>query len=256
MKKLKAGSKAFYQFDSLSQKEILHFTSTKTGWGGDGKCRFTGDTPEVFEGYRSELAESLELSQNQFIFPRQTHSDHVVVVDKEMGAADIPDTDALVTNVPGLCICVQTADCVPVLLFDPERRAVAAIHAGWRGTVAKIVPKAIQLMQEHFQTKPENILAGIGPSISGSNYEVSADVIQQFQTEFAETGNLFRGSGKTGHAYLDLWQANRNLLLECGVPENQVEIMGFCSFSGIGDFYSARRDGAATGRMVSGIMIL
>lgn len=255
MKKLKTGNKAFYQFDSLLCDDVLHFTSTKTGWGGDGKCRFTGDTPAVFTSYRRELAESLDLQKTQFVFPRQTHSDHVVLIDREMGEADIPDTDALVTNVPGLCVCVQTADCVPVLLFDPEHRAVAAIHAGWRGTVAKIVSKTVRVMQERFQTKPENLIAGIGPSISEPNYEVSADVILRFQTEFAETAGLFRDSGKAGHAYLDLWQANRAVLCECGVPENQIEVMGFCSFDGEADFYSARRDGAATGRMVSGIML-
>lgn len=245
----------FYQFDSLLQDGILHFTSTKTGWGGDGKCRFTGDTPEIFAGYRRELAESLALGETRFVFPRQTHSDHIAIVEPGFDEIEISDTDALITKVRGLCICVQTADCVPVLLFDPQQRVVAAIHAGWRGTVRQLVSKTVQRMQERFQTQPENLLAGIGPSISGPNYEVSTEVILQFQAEFREPGNLFRDSGKAGHAYLDLWEANRSLLLECGVPDRQIEVMGFCSFAGEADFYSARRDGAATGRMVSGIML-
>lgn len=255
MRRLTAGNKAFYQFELLSRNEVLHFTSTKAGWGGDGKCRFTGDTADIFEAYRLELAASLGLPAAGFVFPRQTHSDHVAVAESVTGQADIPDTDALVTNVRGVCVCVQTADCVPVLLFDPEQRAVAAIHAGWRGTVSKIVSKTVEVMRQRFQTKPENLIAGIGPSISGPNYEVSAEVVDRFQTAFAETGGLFQPSEKPGHAYLDLWQANRQLLLEAGVGAGQIEVMGACSYSGDRDFYSARRDGTATGRMVSGIML-
>lgn len=255
MKKLSAGNNVFYQFDLLPRDVVFHFTSTKASWGGDGKCRFTGDIPEIFAGYRRELAESSGLNEAQFVFPRQTHSDHIAIVETTAREYDIPDTDALVTNVRGLCICIQTADCVPVLLFDPEHRVVAAIHAGWRGTVGKIVTKTIELMQERFQIKAKNLIAGIGPSISAPNYEVSADVIQRFNNEFELVETLFQPSGKPGHAYLDLWEANRVLLLECGVPESQIEIAGLCSFAEASQFFSARRDGAATGRMVTGIML-
>ncbi|WP_372775968.1 peptidoglycan editing factor PgeF [Mangrovibacterium sp.] len=255
MKKQQAGNKTFYQFEQLLQNGLLHFTSTKRGWAGDGKSRFTGDSPESFAGYRAELAASLGLNGEQFVFPRQTHSDHIQVVHEPMSGVEVPDTDALITDVTGLCICVQTADCVPILLFDPFQRVVAAIHSGWRGTVSKIAAKTLERMQTEFQSKPENILAGIGPSISSKNYEVSADVIQQIERNFPNQANLLHPSANTGRACLDLWAANKSLLMDSGVPENQIEITGFCSFAGDHEFYSARRDGLQTGRMVTGIML-
>ncbi|WP_163715855.1 peptidoglycan editing factor PgeF [Mangrovibacterium lignilyticum] len=255
MKKLQAGKRHFYQFDQFPEEGLLNFCSSKSGWGGDGNCRFTGDSPTIFADYRSELAESLGLQEKQFVFPRQTHSNNVAVVREATTEADIPDTDALITDVPGLCICVQTADCVPVLLYDPKQRVVAAIHAGWRGTVGKIVAKTVEMMQDQFQSKAENLLAGIGPSISAPNYEVSEDVIQQVKNEFSNHEALLTASGNNGKAYLDLWHANKSLLLEMGVPSQQIEVMGFCSFGEKDEFYSARREGAETGRMVCGIIL-
>ena len=256
MKKLKAASKVFYQFDSLLEEGILHFTSTKTGWGNDGRCRFTGDSAEVYAEYRRELAESLELKQAQFIFPRQTHSNHVVVVQKSTEALDIEDTDALVTNERGLCICVQTADCVPVLIYDPVQKVIAAIHAGWRGTVGGIVEKTVARMQNVFQSDPADLLAGIGPSISTSNYEVGEDVILAVQKNFSNHDELLIPSGKQGKAYFDLWKANESLLVRAGLSAQNIEIMNFCSYGKGEEFFSARREGAHTGRMVTGIMIV
>lgn len=238
------------------EEGLLHFTSSKTGWGGDGRCRFTGDSPEVFSDYRKELADSLGLGEEQFVFPRQTHSDHVALVTGPMTGTEIPNTDALITNVPGLCLCVQTADCVPILIYDPVWRVVAAIHAGWRGTVERIVEKTVNCMEEVFQCNPQDFFAGIGPSISSANYEVGSEVVQAVRDNFRSHKGLLRPSVNDGGAFLDLWKANQSLLIELGLRGENIEIMSLCSFEEKEKFFSARREGAQTGRMVTGIMLL
>ncbi|MDP2113024.1 MAG: peptidoglycan editing factor PgeF, partial [Bacteroidota bacterium] len=164
--------------------------------------------------------------------------------------------DALITNEPGLFICVQTADCVPILLFDPQKKVVAAIHAGWRGTVSKIAQKTIQQMTEKFSCQPTDILAGIGPSIHMHAYEVGPEVVEAVKANFSNSPALLKPSLNEGNAYFDLWEANQTVLLEAGIPEENIELMGLCSFEQADLFYSARRDGADTGRMVSGIRLV
>lgn len=255
MKRLVLQKKLFYQFESLPEDGLFHFSSTKKGWGGDGKSRFTGDVPESYSGYRRELAAEFDLPQVQFVFPRQTHSNQVAVVDQTASLVEISDTDALVTNQPGLCICVQTADCVPIVLFDPVKRVIAAIHSGWRGTVQQIARQTISVMADQFGSNPGEFLAGIGPSISAANYEVGPEVVEQIQLVFPDTSTILFPSPNQGKAYLDLWEANRILLSQCGVPDAQIEISGLCTRAGDEEFYSARRDGADTGRMVTGILL-
>ncbi len=131
MESIEIGDKRFLQFSNLEKSGIFHFTSTKSGWNGN--ARFTGDSPKFYQSYRNELSESFQLQKEQFVFPRQVHGNKVVIVDSPMDAEDIPETDALITAQPNLCICIQTADCVPILLFDPAKKVAAAIHAGWRG---------------------------------------------------------------------------------------------------------------------------
>ncbi len=256
MKELKIDTKLFYQFDTLTNDGFLHFTSTKKGWRGDGRSRFTGDSEETYQAYRQELAASFSLSSSQLVFPRQTHTDHITVVTEPLNGAEIPDTDALITNIPGLCICVQTADCVPILICDPVKKVVAAIHAGWRGTASLISAKTVEKMIQEFGCDPNNLIAGIGPSISAPNYEVGVEVVDAVRKNFWNHENILTPSKTDGKAYLDLWTANQTLLESTGIPSSQIEIMGLCSFDGKDAFYSARRDGGATGRMVTGIMIL
>jgi len=159
------------------------------------------------------------------------------------------------TNEPGLFLCVQTADCVPILLFDPEKKVVAAVHAGWRGTIQKIALATVRKMTEAFGSDPSAILAGIGPSIHMHAYEVGPEVVKAVKENFSNTGALLKPSLNEGKAYFDLWEANKTVLTEAGLEEENIEIMGLCSFEHNDLFYSARRDGIETGRMVSGIRI-
>jgi len=167
------GRLSVFKFESFKKyKDITHFVTTKEGWVSGNKPRFTGDQESEFSEFRKELAVSCECNPDQFVFARQTHSDHVAIVSSAQRKTTIADTDALISNEPGLFVCVQTADCVPILLFDPEQKVVAAIHAGWRGTVSKIVEKTVRQMTEIFGCDPSDIVAGIGPSIHIHAYEV------------------------------------------------------------------------------------
>ena len=204
--------------------------------------------------------EALGLRIEDLALPRQVHSDNVCWM-QEAGRPEA--TDAVITDKPGLCVCVKTADCIPVLLYDTRKRIVAAVHAGWRGTVARIVQKTIRQMQP---INPEDIHAIIGPGISLEWFEVGDEVYEAFRTAgfpmervapskpSREETSRFSPSGETegGRWHIDLWEANRWLLEEEGISDIYIE--GTCTRASI-DFYSARRETINTGRNYNGIYI-
>ena len=202
----------------------------------------------------------------------QIHSDVVQLFD----AAPLAPCrgDASITGRPGLLLGVQTADCVPILLVDPRNRAVAAVHAGWRGTLQRVVVKAIGKMQMQFGTKPENLLAAIGPSIGGCCYEVGTGVASEFRSQFSNASGWFDelrtgdepnplqwlNMAPPGHqpppksVLLDLPKANRAQLLETGVLEQSIFVSDLCTACRRDLFFSYRKEGA-TGRLLSVIGI-
>jgi len=195
----------------------------------------------------------LGITPGQLKFARQCHSDHIQAIRT---LEDQPgEADAIITALPGAAIAVLVADCVPVLLYDEKRRAVAAVHAGWRGTVKKIVSKTIRRMKEEFNSAPSDILVGIGPSISAERYEVGEEVIEQVKEVFDGGAGLLKEGKAPGKAYFDLWECNKRQALEEGVPESQIEIAGVCTFSNPRLFFSARKLGPVSGRFAAGIML-
>jgi len=237
-------------FAELSWLEA--FTTTKNSVHRNS-ARFTSDETEVYSNNREELAALLGIGAGQLVFPRQTHSNTVRRIDT-IPDVEISGTDALVTNKRGLCLCVQTADCVPILLVDTKRKVIAAIHAGWRGTVGKIVTKAIDNLKQDFGSDPLNILATIGPSIGPKVYEVGPEVVEAARKTVPEAEKTL-SLNASGKYHFDLWEANRRLLLEAGLRASNIEVLEACSFSENNKYFSARRDGVNTGRMVSGIML-
>lgn len=163
--------KIFEPFENL-----LAFTTTKQTLI-EKNPRFTGNSSAIFKKSRQQLAKTLNIETNQLVFPRQTHTNCVSEILK-IPLAEIKETDALLTNQPGICICVQTADCVPILLFDHVENVIGAVHAGWRGTVNKIIEVALQKMILKYNSSPKNIRAAIGPSIGLEVYEVGDEVVQ------------------------------------------------------------------------------
>ncbi len=215
--------------------------------------RFTGDLQEIYSESRRLLANKLNIETDCLIFPRQEHTNCVAKIEKQHNS-EIKATDALITAKKGLCLCVQTADCVPILLFEPERKVIAAVHAGWRGTVKQIVRNVVEQMVADYGAGRSKILAAIGPSIGPGVYEVGHEVVEQVYASIpnAQEVLIHQPSGKYN---LNLWEANKQLLLESGVLFSNVEMAGECTYSLSNRYFSARRDGVATGRMVSGIML-
>lgn len=234
-------------------ENVVAFTSTKQTFD-EQNPRFTGDSPEIFENNRILLAEKLMIKPDQLVFPRQTHTNCVVEIS-HIPADEIKETDALVTAKTGICLCVQTADCVPILLYDPINNVIAAVHAGWRGTVKKIAEIAVKKMMNKYNSLPKNIVAAIGPSISPDIYEVGEEVVEEVK-ESIPNANLAMFTDASKKFHLNLWEANRLVLLKNGLSKKNIEILGECSYTQTSKYFSARKEGIQTGRMVSGIMLL
>ena len=199
------------------------------------------------------------------LLPKLTHSCNVEVVNERKM---FPDTDALITQVPGLWIGVYSADCVPILVADTRLKVVAAIHAGWRGTVGGITRATVERMTTDFGCRLEDLQAVIGPSISPEAFEVGEEVVMLFrQAAFPESIIRHQSSAageteasdiadiRSSSFYIDLWQANRWLLTEAGLREEHIQLTGLCTWGLPHRFFSARREGYSTGRIVSAICI-
>lgn len=244
----------YIQYNLLkTHLNLIAFTTTKETLKNRNP-RFTGDNEDLFANNRKELASILSIDSNQMVFPRQTHTGRVFEIDR-IPDSEINETDALITNKQGICLCVQTADCVPLLLYDPVGKVISAVHSGWRGTVKKIVQRAIQKMVSNYKSCTNDILVSIGPSISKEAYEVEEEVVHEVRNTIPNFDLTFRENGN-GKFLLNLWEANRQILLEAGIQPGNIEIYGACSFRNDDVYYSARRDGIETGRNVSGIMLL
>jgi YfiH family protein len=252
-----------WQFEKLGRQAIIkHFVSGREGGVSEGEIGSlnlsfsVNDSPENVQENRWRLATAMGIAPTQLFFPRQTHSNNVKLVDVDTRPDDLQDTDALITQTPGLCIAVMAADCVPVLLYDRVKHAAAAVHAGWRGTVSKILTHTVQAMQAQFGTNPADLIAGIGPSICPEVYEVGEEVIAAAENAFGRAEMLVKPAATPGKAYFDLWEANRLQLLALGVPDPAIEVAGICTYTQNDKFFSARKSGNKAGRFSAGILLL
>lgn len=172
---------------------------------------------------------------------------------------DLDGYDALVTNLEGCAIGVRTADCIPVFIYDPVNKAVGAVHAGWRGTVNRVVQKTIFKMKSLYRTRPENLVALIGPGISKRYFQVGEEVVSYFKDNGFPLDKIYEWQGvkgadmKGGH-HIDLKEANKLLLEEAGVNGKNILVSDFCTYNDT-RFYSARREGPECDRNVSAIML-
>ncbi len=182
---------------------------------------------------------------------RQVHGTDVLAIDRRTTAVS-GGYDAIVTNQPGVLVAVETADCVPILLLDASRGVYAAVHAGWRGTVGGIVTKTVKVMQDRFGCHLRSIRAAIGPSIGVCCYEVNGTVLAPLKRGFSYWADVVENVKGT-KAHLDLRGFNRRQLEEAGIGSDRIETVNLCTACQPDLFYSYRRDGAKTGRMMSGI---
>ena len=177
----------------------------------------------------------------------QVHSADVVVADAPRGEKDhLGKADALVTDRPEVTLFLRFADCVPILLYDPRRKVVGLVHAGWKGTLLKVPARAVAVMAERYGSRPADIWAGIGPSIGPCHYEIGPDVMGLARRAFPTgDGMLLPVDGRW---HLDLWAANARALREAGLEAGQIEIGQVCTACRPDEFYSHRAEGSKTGR--------
>ena len=235
---------------------------------------YCGDDPLHVSQCRQWLAQELRIAEERILLPRQTHSAHVLAVDKALLAcspeervAALDGVDALLTDVEGVCIGISTADCVPVLLYDARHHACSAVHAGWRGLVQHILRHAVACMQQTYDSDPRHMQALVGPCIGVEAYEVGEEVVQAFQQAGFPT-HLLRRDYPASQAYtsapggqralaphIDLVAAASWELEECHIPLERIMVTGLCTYHEHHDFFSARRLGIHSGRIYTGIML-
>jgi hypothetical protein len=191
--------------------------------------------PWLEHGFGTKAAPALADDAGRLATLHQIHSDIWIAARGRTGM--LGDGDAILENTAGHLVAVKTADCIPILLVDEEHRAVAAVHAGWRGTVHRIVQRAVRGMREEFGTRPAQVHAAIGPGIGKCCYEVGAEVAAQL--------------GEAGTCHIDLVEINGRQLAEAGVPETQIYAARLCTKCNADDFHSYRREQERAGRMLS-----
>lgn len=247
---------------------IAHFVTTRHGgcsrenYATFNCSPYTADNRECVVHNWKLLLQHLSCPVDELIIPHQNHGTDCRWIDenyKNMSVEERKDflegVDVLFTACRGHCICVTTADCVPLLLYDRHLQVIAAVHAGWKGTVRRIVGSTLREMNRVCGTQGKDLIACIGPSISLQSFEVGEEVYEQFRSEGFDMGSISCYHTQTGKHHIDLWEANRCQLVDFGVPAAQIEVAGVCTYRCNDDFFSARRLGINSGRILSGIML-
>ena len=204
------------------------------------------------------LCHELGIENDRLWLPRQTHTANVRIIDEDFLALNKEDRqcalneiDAVITPIKGHCIGVSTADCVPVLIYDRRNEVIAAVHAGWRGTVKRIPQVCLKEMEQTFSTHPADCSVIIGPSISLDAFEVGEEVAEAFLEAGFPQEIISHNYPSKPH--IDLWAANAYLLEEAGIPLEHIQIAGICTYNHYDSFFSARRLGIKSGRIFTGI---
>ena len=251
---------------------VTAFSSTRHGGSSKGNYaafninRYCGDDEEAIRQNREALCQMLGISDDRLIMPHQVHLTKVARIDEAfllMNAAKRQETlegvDALMTDLKDVCIGVSTADCIPVLLSDHEHHALCAIHAGWRGTVRRIVVRAVEAMTEAYGTHPNQLIAQIGPGIHLDSFEVGDEVYDAFEQAGFDMPTISRrftssdGIGKKWH--IDLPECNRQQLIAAGLEPQSIKVSPVCTFQQYADYFSARRLSINSGRIFTGILM-
>jgi len=259
----------YLQLNPLSRhRELIHAFSTRRG--GKSHPPFSslnlsfqvGDDPTRVQENRDRLLKDLTLLGRPLVSVRQIHGDGILVVDEELARQErFPlslscfAADAIVTDVRGIILTVSVADCVPVIIYDPGRMVIAAVHGGWRSTVAGLTSKVVSCLVDEWGTRPADCQAALGPSLGPCCYEVGEEVAEAFIRRFGEQEGILSPLRQKGKWWLDLARAQRALLLESGLSPSSIFSSGYCTSCRSDLFYSYRRDKAKTGRMMGLVML-
>ena len=246
-------------------EDVIAFSSTRHGGVGEGNYSefnvnlYCGDDAEAIAENRKALCKLLKISGDRLVMPHQVHATGIAQIGRtffrlsdEVRRQVLEGVDALMTNLPGVCIGVSTADCIPIILYDPEHRAASVVHSGWRGTVADIAGVAVTSMQMAYHSRPEVLKAVIGPGISLANFEVGNEVYEQFAAAGYPMAQIAR-KYETWH--IDLWTCCRLQLKEVGLKGENIQTSGICTYDHCDDYFSARRLGVDSGRILTAVVI-
>lgn len=262
-------SPGFLQHKVLVEAGVIHAFSTRKGgvshppYHSLNLSLSVGDDPEAVKENRRRFFSALGVDPSRVVRVRQVHGDGVLVIGEALARREgFPQVllddgagyDAMITDQPGLALTITTADCLPILLFDPRRRAIGAVHAGWRSTVKRIAEKAVEAMVNTYGTTPGDLLAILGPGIGGCCYEVDEAVIRPLaQAVSSWQGFVVQKEG--GRFLLDLWGVNQKILQEAGVLSEHLFLIRLCTACRSDLFYSYRAEKPKTGRMLSLILL-
>ncbi len=241
---------------------VAHAFSTRMGGVSEGpfatmNFSFTrGDDPEAVRENFRRMANALGVDRDRMVVTWQTHTTNVRLVSEEdfgkgvIRDRDYRDVDGLITNLPGVTLVTFFADCVPLYFLDRKNRAIGLSHSGWRGTVNRMGAATLARMHEAFGTEPQDVIACVGPSICQDCYEVGPEVIEQFAAGFApEHHKTLFYEKPNGKFQLNLWEANRIILREAGVPEHQISVTDICTHCNPDLLFSHRRTGEKRGNL-------
>ena len=232
--------------------------STKLGGVSKGDCATMnisttrGDDPEAVNENRRRLAAAIGVEERKMVYTNQTHTTNVAVVDEANYGETMPETDGMITNVPGLCLVTFYADCVPLYFVDPVKRVIGLSHSGWRGTVHKMAIATVRKMQETFGCDPVDIRSVVGPSICQECYEVSEDVILEFQKYYREDcqSELYYRK-ENGKYQLNLWRANEIVMEEAGILPENIHTTQWCTCCNPELLYSHRASKGKRGNLAA-----
>lgn len=243
----------------------MAFSTTRHGGVSEGNYgemninRYCGDSEEHVEANMKALCRELGISTDRLVMPHQVHgiesrmiADEFFALPAEIRTMLLDNTDCVMTDQAGACIGVSTADCVPVLLYDEEHHAAAAVHAGWRGTLNRIAHKAVVEMHRCYKSDPAKVKAVIGPAISVRHFEVGQELYDQFSQLNNDMDRIAEMHDKW---HLNLPLCNELQLEDAGVLKANIQQSGICTWESVADYFSARRLGQDSGRIYTAIIL-
>ncbi|MCI9269544.1 MAG: peptidoglycan editing factor PgeF [Dorea sp.] len=247
----------YLSFPLLDKTGIVrHGFSTRLGgvskgvWATMNISTTRGDDPAAVTENRKRISQAIGVDEKKMVFSGQTHTTNVAVATEEDIGAPLPETDGMITDVPGLCLVTFYADCVPLYFADPVKRVIGLSHSGWRGTVRKMANCTVDKMRMVFGTDPADVIAAIGPSVCQDCYEVSEDVIEQVRANYREEDweSLFYQK-ENGKYQLNLWRANELNLLESGIKKEHMAVTNVCTCCNSEALFSHRVMGTNRGNL-------
>ena len=254
-----------YKIFKPYEDRMIAFSTTREGYfknntegvseglyGQLNLCHYVSDNPEHVALNRQLFCQYHNINREMLFVPRQTHSSNVKRIQSGI---DLEETDGLISNIKGSCIGINTADCLPVLIYDPTHHAAATLHAGWRGLVGRIVTKGIEMMKREFGSVASDLLCAVGPAISTEIYEVGDELKPQFANAGFPIEKIFIDRTDWAKSHLDLKAAVRFELLNNGIAEQNIEVSDICTYQYSTKYFSARKLGINSGRIFSGVIL-